>query len=199
MGISDISSYPEYNIIDLYDKSCLCMKDKLKKFNIFLTPAGAGIAIICFFLPWVRVSCGTITVEASGARIGGVLWLVLTAAVVILAAFIYLYLRRRRELFRVKLIASISSATAIIIMLYKFISAFAGDGGSVRLSDIWPVIRFGAIGEFLGFIMAMGGSMTIGSNRTIEKIGARRKFSYLNGVRGYMTRRKKTAQNKNSL
>ena len=175
------------------------MKDKLGKFSIFLTPAGAGIAIICFFLPWVRVSCGTITVEASGARIGGVLWLVLTAAVIILAAFIYLYLRRQRQLFRLKLISLISSATAIIIMLYKFISAFAGGGGIIKLSDIWPVIRIGAIGEFLGFVLAIGASISIRSKKPLDKMGSKRRLHYLSKASGFMTHKNKMPQRKNYL
>ncbi len=155
------------------------MKDNLGKLSVFLTPAGAGIAIICFFLPWVRVSCGTITVEASGGRIGGILWLVLAAALIILAAFIYRYFRQRRDLFKLKLITLLSGGAAIIIMIYKFISAFAGDGADIRLSDFWSVIRFGAIGELLGLLMAMGGAFVYRRVEPIQRISLRRYFGAL--------------------
>jgi magnesium-transporting ATPase (P-type) len=134
------------------------MKEILKKYSIFFTPSGAGIAIICFFLPWVKVSCGAITIQASGARIGGPLWLVLVSAVLILGTFIYFYVWRRKNLLKAKMITLTGAIAAVIIMLYKFIFAFAG-GGEVKFSEMGSVLRIGAFGEFFGFMLAIIGSI----------------------------------------
>jgi hypothetical protein len=149
----------------------------LKKIRIFLTPAGAGIAIICFFLPWVKVSCGTITVQASGARIGGIFWLVLIAAILILISFFVFW--GRKELFRIKLVIPVAAAMAMIIMLYKFISTFGSGEVDIKSSDLFSVIRPGALGEFVGFIMAMLGSIFILDNTKQNPNQARRRFPYL--------------------
>jgi hypothetical protein len=130
---------------------------ELKKYFPFLTPAGAGIAIICFFLPWVKVSCGTITVEASGARIGGIFWLVFAAAILILISFFYF--RKRKDRAIGKMIALYGSALSMLVILYKFISTFSGGSADINFSDFGSVIRPGAFGEFLGFIMALVGSI----------------------------------------
>jgi len=162
-------------------KSRLQLKERLGKYSVFLTPAGAGIAIICFFLPWVRVSCGTITVEASGARIGGILWLVLIAATAVAGLFVYFYFWRKREINKLRLLTLIGSGLALIIIIYKFISAFASDG-EISFSDIGSVIRYGAIGEFLGLLTAIGGAVLIKFERAKDRSRSYRRFSYLYGM-----------------
>ena len=84
-------------------------------------------------------------------------------------------------------------------MLYKFISAFAGGGGIIKLSDIWPVIRIGAIGEFLGFVLAIGASISIRSKMPLDKMGSKRRLHYLSKASGFMTHKNKMPQRKNYL
>lgn len=134
-----------------------------KKHSIFLTPAGAGIAIICFFLPWVKVSCGTITVQASGARIGGIFWAVLAVSIIILVSFFFFW--KRKELAIAKLVTLGGAVFSIIVILYKFLSAFGGKGTDINVSEIGGVLRIGAYGEFLGFIMAILGAIYMGEER----------------------------------
>ncbi|MCX6827899.1 MAG: hypothetical protein NT002_01255 [candidate division Zixibacteria bacterium] len=131
------------------------MKD-LKKFSIFLTPAGAGIAIICFFLPWVKVSCGTVTVEASGARIGGIFWAVLAAAIIIMLSFFFFW--KRKELIKARLVTLIGAVFSVAVMLYKFIDAFGGSPSNINVSDIGGVLRIGAFGSFAGFLLSVLGT-----------------------------------------
>jgi len=57
--------------------------------KIYITPTGAIIAIIFFFIPWVKMSCMGETRYASGADLSGVFWIIFGAAVLILLAFIY--------------------------------------------------------------------------------------------------------------
>jgi hypothetical protein len=54
--------------------------------KVFLTPAGAIIALICFFLPWVKVSYAGKVKNVSGAEVGGIFWLVLVSALAIIGA-----------------------------------------------------------------------------------------------------------------
>ena len=150
---------------------------ELKKYSPFLTPAGAGIAIICFFLPWVKVSCGTITVEASGARIGGIFWLVFAIAILIIISFFYF--RSRKDHAIGKLIAIYGSVLSMLVILYKFITTFSGGSVDINMSDFGSVIRPGAFGEFFGFIMALAGSIYMSDDTKQHHHPPRHRFPYL--------------------
>ena len=80
----------------------------------FLSPAGAGLVLICFFLPWVRVSCAGKEMIISGHTLGGVFWLVLGAAALSLAAFFYFHKRQKPKNARPFLLA-ISPLSVILI------------------------------------------------------------------------------------
>ncbi len=131
------------------------MKD-LKKFSIFLTPAGAGIAIICFFLPWVKVSCGTVTVQATGAQLGGIFWTVFAAATIIVLSFFFFW--KRRELIKARLVTLIGAVFSVALMIYKFVAAFGGNPSDINMSDIGGVLRIGAFGSFAGFLLSVLGT-----------------------------------------
>jgi len=128
-----------------------------RRFSILASPAGAGIAIICFFLPWVEVSCSAMTFRATGAQLGGMFWVVLALAVIILASFIVFRLIRQPS--RFKQVSVVASALALTIMLYEFISAFARGGTDVNFGEIFTALRIGSWGEFLGFMLALAGPL----------------------------------------
>ena len=129
--------------------------DRLRGHSIFLTPAGAGIAVICFFLPWVRVSCGTVTVEASGARIGGIFWAVFAVAIAIFVTFFFFW--KIRRLLKIKLPVIIGAVFSITILFYKFFDAFGRNAADINLSDLGGAVRYGAVGEVLGFLAVIVG------------------------------------------
>lgn len=124
----------------------------LRKLSPFATPAGAAIAAICFFLPWVEASCGPVTVRANGARIGGSFWLVLAASILILVAFPIFW--KRRQWLWLKIVTLTASAGAIIIILYKFFDVFSSGKANLKLSDLGSILRVGSFGTVLGFILA---------------------------------------------
>ncbi|SYZ72160.1 membrane hypothetical protein [Candidatus Zixiibacteriota bacterium] len=163
---------------------------KIKDLTKFLTPSGAGIAIICFFLPWVRVSCGTVTVEASGARIGGIFWAVLGVSIIMLLSFFYFW--KKRDMVTMRLVALIGGLFSLMVMIYRFIDAFGGDASNIKISDVGATVRYGAWGEFFGFILAMLGTVFMVEDRKAPNAGsaetgskpnlaARHKFPYLLG------------------
>ncbi|MDD4050941.1 MAG: hypothetical protein PHR28_03430 [candidate division Zixibacteria bacterium] len=127
-----------------------------KKLSPFVTPAGAAIALICFFLPWVEASCGPVTVRANGPRIGGVFWLVLAAAIVILVTFPYFW--KRREWFWLKIVTLAASAVGILVILYKFLDTFSSGKIDLKLTDIGSILRIGSFGTIFGFVLAALGA-----------------------------------------
>lgn len=130
----------------------------------FATPAGGAIAAICFFLPWIEASCGPVTVRANGARIGGIFWLVLAAALLIMVSC--LFLQRRGKLLWLRNITLACSGGALLIILYKFFDTFASGKVNLKISDAGSVLRFGAYGTILGFLLAALGAIYSDINRS---------------------------------
>jgi hypothetical protein len=155
--------------------------------GIWLTPAGAGIALICFFLPWVEFSCGSVKVTISGAEIGGVMWVVFVAALLSLLAFYYF--KNYDELDRAKPVVILSALVAIAIIVYRYFNYKSGinccQGGAEQLANI-PVFKeflgekadipefgfsfqFGAYGTIIGFLISLAGSHFLDRQEIDEK------------------------------
>ena len=136
--------------------------------KVFLSPAGAVLAFICFFMPWVKFSCGGVTRSSSGADIGGALWLVPLAAAVILVAFFVL--RGQKRVHRAKPFVIVSALVALAIMLIRyqnFVSEMKTQFGITRPEDIGLKIEFGAIGTVIGLAVALIGALTLTEESSI--------------------------------
>ena len=127
----------------------------MRRHSIFLSPAGAGIAAVCFFLPWIKGSCGPITVEANGVRIGGIFWLVFAAALLTIALFAYFWKRRQFKSFRLAAISCASVSFGIIV--YKFIETFSGNAFNIDFAEIGSMLRVGAFGTLFGLALTVVG------------------------------------------
>ena len=129
----------------------------------FLSPAGAGLVLICFFLPWVRVSCAGKEMIISGHTLGGVFWLVLGAAALSLAAFFYFHKRQKPKNARPFLLASAILALGIIIYKYNAIVRDPNIPFYVPASAINVNIKLGAVGTVIGLLMVGAGAMFLKS------------------------------------
>ncbi|MGB8658186.1 MAG: hypothetical protein WCE90_10455 [Candidatus Zixiibacteriota bacterium] len=127
--------------------------------RIFLTPAGAMVVLICFFLPWLKVSCARTTRSFSGPQIGGIIWLVFVAAIAIIVAFFYL--RRRKQLEKTWFFAMTGSALAFAAIFIKYVTLVWGQMSVFVRAASRPInfhVHIGAIGTLLGFVLAMIGA-----------------------------------------
>lgn len=123
----------------------------------FLTPAGGALIAICFFLPWVKMSCmGTATY--SGFDCGGVYWTLFGAGIVVFGAFFLL-----RHLKRLDLLPTIVSASSVVsaaVIIYGVLS-IAG-GKRVLLFRVGPDdvnlrLQIGAYGTLVGYLLTWVG------------------------------------------
>ena len=119
-----------------------------------LTPIGGALIAICFFLPWIKISCmGTSTY--SGAEFGGVYWILFAAGILICAAFAFLRRLKKSELMaKVVAFASIIS-TAVIV--YGVLTVAGGKRillVRVGPDDVNLRLHIGAYGTLLGFALA---------------------------------------------
>jgi uncharacterized membrane protein (DUF485 family) len=134
------------------------MSETKENKKLFLTPAGALIVLICFFLPWVKVSCAGRVKNVSGAEIGGIFWLVLVSALAIIVAFFYF--RSQKQLEKSRPVAILSSIVALAVIFIKYTSlaweqkSVVAKAGS-KVIDC--TIQLGAVGTVIGFILAITG------------------------------------------
>ena len=133
------------------------------KFLDFFSPAGAGIILICFFLPWLKVSCGTKDVTLSGSGIGGIFWIIFGLALVALAAFVMLRGRLRPMWLR-SILVSCSLVSAAII-LYKYIVVINDPDIPFYVPSKMISFEFrpGAVGLIIGLLMVAFGAPLIES------------------------------------
>ncbi len=124
---------------------------------IFLTPAGAAIAFISFFLPWIQISCLGRS-SYSGLDFGGIYWIVLLMSVAIFGAF-FLF----RKLKRLALLKPVTIAATVIawgVIIYGCV-AIAG-GKRILFFRLGPEsvhlkIHMGGYGTLFGYLLAILG------------------------------------------
>lgn len=124
------------------------MEQKQKDSTRLITPGGAGLAVVCFFLPWVR-ACGQ---DLSGAQIASngshELWLILVAAIVIIGGFFIF--DRQNNFKKMKPIVLVCAILSLLIMLLKLIQIKKEGGNIIE-------IQYGSVGTVIGFIASLFG------------------------------------------
>lgn len=148
--------------------------------KIWLTPAGAGIALVCFFLPWVEFSCGDMKQNISGSQMGGIFWVVFGAALLCLLAFFYF--KNSGEVERAKPVVILGALVGLGILLYKYFDFksgaqtgmqglsqlsqmpnFQSTFGQQQMPDIGFHIKYGGIGTIVGLALSLLGGFMLGS------------------------------------
>ncbi|MDR3580066.1 MAG: zinc ribbon domain-containing protein [Oryzomonas sp.] len=127
-----------------------------------ISPSGAGLALLCFFLPWMEVSCVGQTKTISGADIGGEFWIVFIAALVALGA--YLYFKNLNMLKTAQPIITLASLVGIGFLMYKLLKVNSGVDtgfGKLTLADFGFKPQIGIYGTVLGFLMSLLGSIEL--------------------------------------
>ncbi len=130
------------------------------KNKIFLSPVGGIVAAICFFLPWVKVDC--FPQAATGADIGGILWIVFIAALVVIGSFFYY--RQQNHIEQSKKIIMISSWSALALLLIRYISFAGSDYGKIGFT-----LQYGIFGVIIGFIASLVGVKYIEPEQIIKE------------------------------
>jgi hypothetical protein len=132
------------------------------RFPELLSPAGAGIILICFFLPWLKVSCGSKDIIVSGWSIGGILWLIFACAFAMLAG--YVILRNLVKVFLLKGILIFCTALSFAVIFYKYVTAVNDPDIPFYVPSSMINFKFrpGAFGMAFGLLMSAAGAFLIG-------------------------------------
>lgn len=124
------------------------MEHKQKDKKRFISPAGAGLAAICFFLPWFR-GCDE---DLSGAQIAYngeyEVWLVLAYSLAIVIGFVVY--EKRNELLKFKPIAFALVLSSNLLIVIKMIEK--------KFYDIMEMdILYGSVGALVSALVSLGG------------------------------------------
>ncbi len=130
----------------------------------WLTPAGAGVTVLCFFLPWMKVSCSG-TRSLSGydlANHAGLLWVILIAAAVTLVVSTILIIRGR--LSRGRFLATGGPLAAIAAIVFEGVRNWDKIRSGVKVIGIVGVdvaLQIGFFGTMIGLLAALAGGIVI--------------------------------------
>jgi multidrug transporter EmrE-like cation transporter len=130
-----------------------------------ISPAGAGLVAICFFLPWLKVSCGSKDVTLSGSGIGGAFWFILGLVVVALIAYFMFREKIRTMHLRSILLTCALGSAGIIVYKYFAVVNDPDIPFYVPSSMIKFELRPGSIGVFLGLLMLSAGALLVGDKK----------------------------------
>ena len=148
-------------------------KDRLNEIvkigKLLVSPAGALLVLIFFYLPWAGVSCQDVdlgTYKVADNEIGGAIWVAFVAGIIILLACGFALVRFlaskhyddiRTILMSVVVIGSLSGLGAILI---RFIQLYNDYSNWLDLVTI--TILIGAWGTVAGFLVALIGAPLLG-------------------------------------
>lgn len=138
------------------------------RFKIFISPAGALIAGICFFLPWLEVSC--VNRKITGAGIGSIAWGIPALCLIILLLFFYYYYNTNLKKSKPFIISGAITGIIIIgIIAFKFMQQIDVKYPDRSLQDLGIHIRYGILGTLGGLITSILGTLFLDDNSLLGK------------------------------
>lgn len=125
-----------------------------------ISPAAALFAVICFFLPWGRVDCATVHYAPAGDDVGGLAWIVLAGALLVVGAgMISAIIPSLRAASRIVAPAALAALAFLIIVLARLSRGQDTLFGRVSPSDVGAEVGFGGIGTVAGLAVALAGAI----------------------------------------
>lgn len=130
------------------------MENNSSRSSLFawLSPAGAVIILVCFFLPWLEVSCSGKKIIGSGltfAQKAAPLWLIPAFAVLVLLLFIWYWKGLSLTWFKILLMTL--AVLGIVMLVFTYISIEQKLSGFVVRKITSHEIKSGLIGTAIGF------------------------------------------------
>ena len=137
-----------------------------------MTPAGGILALLCFFLPWIKVDC---SIKMWGQKLNSEIVFIsgfelatkqqvnlITVALImtLVIVVVSLYMLKEQTPWKSKRTVFISSGIGLGCLLFEYIHLNTGMDtpiGKVTLEDLEATLQIGAFGTIIGFILAIVG------------------------------------------
>jgi hypothetical protein len=138
------------------------------KYKEWLTPSGAAVMGVCFFLPWANFSCTGLHARVSGADLGGVLWVIPLLAATIFAVFFVLRKRGFDHIIRWMVLGT--AAIILLVLVGKIIAILTAPKpafGLIKPEHVGFRLGLGAFGTLAG-LAGMAGGILLKSSRLLN-------------------------------
>lgn len=132
----------------------------------WLSPAGSVIILVCFFLPWLEVSCSGKKIIGSGlyfAQKAAPLWLIPAFAVLVLLLFIWYWKGLSLTWFKILLMTL--AALGILMLVFTYIAIEQKLSGFVVRKITSHEIKSGLIGTAIGFVLIILSALEVRAAR----------------------------------
>ena len=133
---------------------------------VWLSPAGATLILICFFLPWLEVSCSGKKIIGSGltfAQKAAPLWLIPVFAILVLLLSVWYWKGLSLNWF--KILSVILAVLGIVMLVFTYISIEQKLSGFVVKRITSHQIRSGIIGTAIGFVLVIASALGLRTSR----------------------------------
>ncbi len=123
---------------------------------VWLSPTGAIIILVCFFLPWLEVSCSGKKIIGSGltfALKAAPLWLIPAFAILVLLLFIWYWKGLSLTWFKIFLMSL--ALLGILMLVFTYISIEQKLSAFVVKRITSHQIKGGLIGTWIGFVLVI--------------------------------------------
>ena len=137
----------------------------------FITPLGGIVALICFFLPWVKIGGRRISGTFSGlmcAHSRPLVAIAFVACLLIICSSFYMVIRRTpwksRMLILINSIIGLAGLWSEYLTYVKLTETFIGMAEKIQLT-----LRFGVWGTVIGLVVAVVGVFLTKTEKTEER------------------------------
>ena len=133
---------------------------------VWLSPAGATIILICFFLPWLEVSCSGKKIIGSGltfAQKAAPLWLIPAFAILVLLLSVWYWKGLSLSWFKILLVSL--AVLGIVMLVFTYISIEQKLSGFVVKRITSHQIKSGIIGTAIGFLLVIASALGLRTSR----------------------------------
>lgn len=126
----------------------------------WLSPAGALMVLVCFFVPWLEVRCSGKKIIGSGFSFAAdefLLWLIPVCA--LLTLIVFWWLRNRTSVIGLKIGLITTAALGILMMVMTYLSIEQKMSGFIVRTLTNYHIKPGLLGTILGFIIIIAAAI----------------------------------------
>jgi hypothetical protein len=132
----------------------------------WLSPTGAILILICFFLPWLEVHCSGKKIIGSGlafAQKATPLWLIPAFAILVLLLSIWYWKGLSLNWFKILLVSL--AALGIVMLVFTYIAIEQKLSGFVVKRITSHQIKGGLIGAVVGFVLIIISAIGLRTSR----------------------------------
>ena len=129
------------------------------RYTQFITPLGAIVAFICFFLPWAKIKIGSRPIGETFSGLMGIhntplIAIAFVACLLIICLSLYMVIRRTPWKSKVLILINSIIGLGVLWSEYATYTRLAETSYIAKTENLQLILRFGVWGTVIGFVVA---------------------------------------------